>query len=111
MAGYVKADRYRVPQSTVLQLHARECPATQRHAEVCQQYDPHTGKITWCAFMYGLDVRSGVGHLVTARTPRDAAAIMAAADDAPAESYTVCCLRQTSALVQVGALNTYPLPH
>jgi hypothetical protein len=104
MAGYVKADRYRVPGVTVLQLHSRECPATHKYAEVCMQYDPHSGAACWCPFMYGLNVRSGGWHLATARTPRDAAAIMAAADDAPDEDYTILCLRQTSALMTIGAL-------
>lgn len=104
MAGYVKADRYRVPGSTVLQLHARECPATKHYAEVCQQYDPHSGVVAWCPFMYGLKILSGAWHRTEARDPEAAARHMAAADDAPADSYTVMCLRQTSALMYVGAL-------
>ena len=104
MAGYVKADRIRIPQSTVLQVHARECAATHIFGEVCMQYDPHSGSVQWCPFMYGLKVLSEGWHRVEARTPRDAAAIFAAADDAPAEAYTVMCLRQTSASTPVGAL-------
>lgn len=103
MAGHVKADRYRLPGSSVLQLHPRECPATHLHVEVCQQYDPHSGAVAWCPFMYGLKIMDG-WHRVEARTPRDAAAVMAAADDAPVQEYTVMCLRQTAALMTVGAL-------
>lgn len=104
MAGYVGADRQRVPGSTVLQVVARQCPATGKYGEVCQQYDPHSGAVHWCAFMYGFKILSGGWHRSEARSPGQAAAIMAAADDAPAETYTVMCLRQASVATPVGAL-------
>lgn len=105
MAGYVKADRYRVPGSTVLHIHARDCPVTHRYAEVCQHYDPHSGSVQWCPFMYGLKIVDGGWHRMEARTPQAAAKCMAAADDSPAERYTVMCLRQTSESTEVGAID------
>jgi hypothetical protein len=107
MAGTVKADRFRVPGSTVLQVAARDCPVTHRYAEVCQQYDPHSGAVQWCPFMYGLRITSGGWHRMEARTPQSAAQCMAAADDSPDESYRVLCLRQTSAFEEVGALHKH----
>jgi len=107
MAGYVKADRYRLPGVTVLQLWARDCPVTHSYAEVCMQYDPHNGAVAWCPFMYGLHVRHGGWHVDTARTPREAASIMAAADDAPEQNHAILCLRQRSESTDVGAIRRH----
>jgi hypothetical protein len=105
MAGYVKADRSRIPGSTVLQVVARDCPVTHRYAEVCQQYDPHTGIVLWCPFMYGLRITREIWHRYEARTPEQAAALSATADDSPQETYRVMCLRQSSSDTEVGAID------
>ena len=104
MAGYVKADRYRIPGSTVLQLHARVCPGTNRYAEVCQQYDPHSGVVAWCKFMYGLEVTSEAWHQASARTPQDGAKLLSAADDSPLAEYGVLCLCALPQSMEVGAI-------
>ena len=104
MAGYVKADRYRIPGSSVLQVVARVCPVTDRHGEVCQQYDPHTGIVQWCPLLYGLRITSEVWHRAEARTPESSAELMAAAVDSPLQSYTCLCLAQSGSYVEVGAL-------
>jgi len=103
MAGKVLVDTLRVPASSVEHLCARECPVTKRYGEVCQQYDPHTGLVEWCPFMYGLRIRVGKWHRGEVRDQAAAAHWMATEDYGEPRQYQVLCLRQTSELTEVGA--------
>lgn len=103
MAGAVRTDRFTVPGTTVIHLIARQCPVTVQYGEVCQQYDPHSGEVIWCPFMYGLRIKWGSWHHGEARTPQDAATWMASDETSEVRSYTTLCLRQSSAATTHGA--------
>jgi len=104
MAGRVKVMEVVVPSSTVSQIQALECPVTHRFGEVCQQYDPHSGQVAWCPFMYGLRIDQGAHRYGEARSPQTAAKWMAADEIGNPRTYTVLCLRQTSESTEVGAI-------
>jgi hypothetical protein len=103
VAGIVRADHFHVPGVTVADVVARECPVTEKYGEVCQRYDPHTGIITWCPFMYGLRISQSGHDLGEARTPKEAALWMAAAEAGVIRRYSTMCLRAPSTGILPGA--------
>lgn len=103
MAGNVKVDHLPLGENRVEVLLPRACPAGAPYGARCLVYDSHYGDVTWCRFMYRLEVERRGRLAADLRSPAECRPWLSADIDGVRGQYQVGCLRMESKGTDVGA--------